>query len=162
MTRRGTRRALLSQKLGMNIIVNPNFSNWTGDDPDDWTLSGEVGADPEVSEVGSGQGHGGIGIGACNFFSSATANQPRIFQGVASGIDGIQFGVEYRYTIVISFLGAGVLRAGDSNTGGHAFNTVGTKVFDSIATSTNVRISGDGAAPINITIDSLIVQRILR
>ena len=162
MTRRGTRRALLSQKLGTNIIVNPNFSNWTGDDPDDWTVSGEVGADPEVSEVGSGQGHGDTSTGACNFFSSATANQPRIFQGVASGIDGIQLGDVYRFTIVISFLGAGVLRVGDSNTGWNAFNTAGTKVFDIIATSTNVRISGDGAAPIDITIDSLSVQQILQ
>ncbi len=57
--------------LGIELIVNGNFANWTGDDPDGWTVAGEVGADPEISEVGAGQGHGGIGTGACNFFTSS-------------------------------------------------------------------------------------------
>lgn len=66
--------------LGVELVTNGDFANWTLDNPDNWTVTGEVGADPEVSEVGSGQGHGGAGSGLANFFSSATANQPKIEQ----------------------------------------------------------------------------------
>ncbi len=55
------------------LISNWNFAAWTGDNPDGWTVAGEVGNDPEISEVGSTQGHGGAGIGSCNFYSTGAA-----------------------------------------------------------------------------------------
>jgi len=52
------------------LQLNGDFSSWTGDDPDNWTVVGEDSGDPEVSEVGTTEGHGGSGTGACNFFST--------------------------------------------------------------------------------------------
>jgi hypothetical protein len=59
--------------VGSELVVNGDFANWTGDNPNNWDVIGEVGADPEVSEVGAGQGHGGGGNGLANLFSSAAS-----------------------------------------------------------------------------------------
>lgn len=52
------------------LVTNGNFANWTADNPDGWTVTGESGNDPEVSEVGTGEGHGGVGTGMCNIYTS--------------------------------------------------------------------------------------------
>ena len=36
--------------LDTNIVVNGDFANWTGDDPDNWTISGESGIGQEITE----------------------------------------------------------------------------------------------------------------
>lgn len=52
------------------LLLDETFDDWTGDDPDGWTVTGEVGTDPEISEVGPTEGHGGVGTGACNLYTS--------------------------------------------------------------------------------------------
>lgn len=42
------------------LLTNGDFDDWTNDNPDSWTVTGEVGNDPEVTEVGY---HGGVGFG---------------------------------------------------------------------------------------------------
>jgi len=64
------------------LQTNGDFANWTADDPDDWVVTGESAGDPEVSEVGIFQGHGGTGTGACNLFST-TGDNVSIDQTVA-------------------------------------------------------------------------------
>lgn len=69
--------------LQENLILNGDFSAWTGDNPDDWTVVGEVGADPEVCQVAPNQGHaacGGAGVGACNIYT--TLNNVYIRQNI--------------------------------------------------------------------------------
>jgi len=56
--------------LQEELILNGDFSAWTGDTPDNWTVVGEVGVDPEISEVAPNEGHGGAGTGACNIYST--------------------------------------------------------------------------------------------
>lgn len=63
--------AFIPETLGAELITNGNFASWTADDPDSWTVTGEVGADPEVSQVGASELHGGSGTGSLNFFSTA-------------------------------------------------------------------------------------------
>ncbi len=46
--------------LGNELITNGNFTNWTTDDPDDWTIVSESGSDPMVTEVS----------GACRMYTS--------------------------------------------------------------------------------------------
>ena len=55
------------------LITNGDFAAWTGDDPDNWTIIGESGSDPEVSEVGSDEGHGGASTGSCNIYTTGAS-----------------------------------------------------------------------------------------
>src|SRR5947208_616842 len=47
--------------LGAERLTNGDFANWSGGNPTGWTVSGESGSDPEVSEVGPSKSHGGGG-----------------------------------------------------------------------------------------------------
>ena len=51
---------------GPELLTNGDFAAWTGDDPDGWTIGGEVGSDPMVTQVDPG---GGAGTGAAKFLS---------------------------------------------------------------------------------------------
>lgn len=57
---------------GAELLINGDFADWTADDPDGWMVAGESGSDPEVSEVDSGQGHGGTNVtgGNVNIYTS--------------------------------------------------------------------------------------------
>lgn len=44
------------------LLANNEFTNWTADDPDDWTVLGESGSDPMVTEVN----------GAARFYTSGS------------------------------------------------------------------------------------------
>ena len=50
------------------LLLNSEFDEWTLDDPDNWPVTYESPPDAEVSEVGSGEGHGGVGSGYCNLY----------------------------------------------------------------------------------------------
>ena len=56
--------------LGAELLLNPSFANWTGGSPDNWAVLGDSPPATEVTEVGSGAGHGGGGNGAANMFRS--------------------------------------------------------------------------------------------
>ena len=53
-------KAYIVPTPGAELLTNGSFAAWTADNPDGWTVYGEVGADPEVSEVGAAEGHGEI------------------------------------------------------------------------------------------------------
>lgn len=90
-----------AQSLGAELVTNGNFSAWTSDDPDGWTVVGESGSGPAVSQVAPG---GGVGTGAARFYSSATTNNPVIRQSVI----GVQCCEE---TLVISAYTSGAVRS---------------------------------------------------
>lgn len=58
--------------VGLDVITNGDFSAWTGNNPDGWTVTGESGNDPEVSQVGADAVHGGSGTGAANLYSTGS------------------------------------------------------------------------------------------
>jgi hypothetical protein len=134
---------------GAELLTNGDFANWTGDDPDDWTVQGESGADPEVSEVGTGQAHGGAGTGACNFYSSATNSLPRILQTV------LTVGEWYTIEAVVSNATAGSLVI-STPSGAMQFtaSTVATHTHTRRADNTTLRIAGANTAPTDMTLDS--------
>lgn len=68
-----------SQSLGAELLTNPSFTAWTTDNPDGWTVGGESGSDPMVTQVASG---GGAGTGAARMYASASSNQPTLTQNV--------------------------------------------------------------------------------
>lgn len=53
------------------------FITWTGDDPDGWVVTEDTGAQ-EITQVGSGESHGGSGTGACNIYSSDSSGTVEI------------------------------------------------------------------------------------
>lgn len=65
--------AAITPTEGLEIITNGNFSAWTGGNPDGWTVTGETGATREITEVGAGEGHGGVGTGKMNLYQTGAA-----------------------------------------------------------------------------------------
>jgi hypothetical protein len=66
-------KAIITPTQGSDLITNGNFANWTSDDPDNWTVDGESGDDPEVSEAATGEAHADTptaGGGMCNIYTS--------------------------------------------------------------------------------------------
>jgi hypothetical protein len=103
------------QTLGAELLTNGDFSAWTGDDPDGWTVTGESGSDPMVTQVNSG---GGAGTGSARLFSGGALI--RISQSVLSA------GSFYEFTHVLSALTGSVnTRLGTGNT--FSYSTIGTK-----------------------------------
>lgn len=60
-----------SPVLGSERVTNGDFENWTLGNPDGWNVVGESGTDPEISQVGSGELHGGTGTGSVNFYRTS-------------------------------------------------------------------------------------------
>lgn len=59
--------------LGADLVTNGNFSSWTADNPNSWTVTGESGSNPEVEQASKGNAHGEGGTGACNIYSTSSA-----------------------------------------------------------------------------------------
>ncbi len=143
--------------VGSELIINGDFTNWTSDDPDDWTVVGEVTTDPEISEVGSGEGHGGVGSGMCNIFTSGA------YVVVRQNLT-LEVGKTYQITIDIDTIVSGalaVLHDVGSPDFGETFTTTGTKkiIFVANTTSLNLDLKRTGAT--DITIDSISCKEVM-
>jgi hypothetical protein len=137
---------------GANLVTNGDFAAWTADDPDGWAVTGEVGADPEISQVGTGQGHGGAGTGMCNFYSSATSFQPSIAQTILTANTWYRTDFDVDTAIsggVLTYFGSRTAPAG----------TIGTGSFirTQLANGTGFSIKGYAAA-IDVTIDNVTIK----
>lgn len=136
-------------------LQNGYFDDWTGDDPDNWTVTGESAPNREVSEVGPGEGHGGSGTGAANIYSdSATAIQ--LDQTVS-----LVIGVRYLVTFEITKLVSGTLRVVDASAAefDETYSTEGEKSITFTAGSGTLilRFENSGGA-VDATIDSVAVR----
>lgn len=118
------------------LVTNGNFAAWTGDDPEDWTVGGEVGADPEVSEVGTGEGYGGAGTGMCNIYTS-DGTLVSIEQIIATVV-----GRKYRVSITGDTLTTGSVRVQDFPNAAFFARTVvvGVNTWTFVATHTTVKL----------------------
>lgn len=95
----------LTPTIGEEQLLNGDFSTWTADNPASWSVTGEDGSDPMVTQVAA---DGSAGTGAARFYST-TVNQPRISQ------NRVTAGVWYRVEANISTWTSGGLRAQFSN-----------------------------------------------
>jgi len=136
----------ISPTLGPELLTNGNFSAWTADNPDGWSVVGESASDPEVSEVGTGEGHGGAGTGACNLYSSAITTF-RIHQNVLA-VDAW-----LAAAITIDTVISGQVQVRDAGAGLYAaYGTTGTKTLTGRVASTYFQVRV-GTVPCDITID---------
>lgn len=88
-------------------IVNGRFDNWIGDNPDGWTVTGEVGNDPEISEAATGEAHVDtptLGGGMCNLYTS-DGTIVNITQTI-----NLVIGRKYRLSINMDTITAGNIR----------------------------------------------------
>ena len=145
------------ETLGPELVTNGNFSAWTGDDPNGWTVVGEVGADPEVSEVGSNEGHGGTSTGSCNIYTSAGADT-NIYQSVLNA-DTL-----YKITLDITKSVTGAIKI---HIGGTLVKTdmsaVDSYSYYGVSNSSNsrVQITRKEGAACDITFDDVSVKEVI-
>jgi len=140
--------------VGSELVVNGDFTNWTGDNPNNWVIIGEVGADPEVSEVGTGQGHGGGGNGLANLFASAENTQPRMRQMI------LIVGTWVQITIDIDTFTAGTLKVGDIIAGvNQDYTTIGSKFQTGLVDNDEFQLR-PVLAPSDVTVDNVSVKLI--
>ncbi len=142
-----------TQSLGAELLTNGDFSAWTGDNPDGWTVTGEVGADPEVTERDPNQGHADTKTvgGAANFYASAASNNPVIAQNVAVA------GLWYEYYALLSYVKAGNFVV--ARYGGQEIINMHRIVHRASGTYVGLRSHSGGTAP-DFTCDSITYKRI--
>lgn len=141
---------------GAEEVTNGDFANWTGDDPDSWTVAGESGADPEISEVGSAEGHGGVGTGSCNIYTSA-GTEVGIRQGSMTA------GLYYVISVDITNSVSGTIKIGDRLDGTQQsaeLSSVATHVFVFRATGPQWYIKRGSGVATDITIDNVSVKEL--
>lgn len=138
-----------NETLGNETIANSAFTNWTADNPDGWTVTGESGTDPQVSQVGATATHGGSGTGACNIFTSSSA--------VSISQSPLIIGQSYCITITVSAQASGAIQILNGSTRiAPPIWTPNTYTFYFNATSSTIKIQNWYAC--DVTIDSFSIK----
>lgn len=140
------------------FITNGDFSAWTADDPDDWEVFGESSPDPEISQVGAGQGHGGAGTGLCNIY---TSDGSQIY--IKRTFSNFVVGRTYRFSMNIDTIVSGGIHVDSVPVGMmgiREYTTTGTKTFSFVAISTfaNLHISNIPDEAADATIDNVSIH----
>lgn len=148
--------------VGPELVTNGDFALWDSvgarvEDPTGWTVTGEVTTDPEVSEVGTGESHGGTGTGMCNLYASD--NTPVLLQQELAVI----IGRKYRVSINVDTVITGEMIVFDAQ---HAMwskilDSIGVYSWVFVATHTNpyFRIAKrGGVVGVDITFDNISVK----
>lgn len=129
------------------LLLDEPFDDWTGDDPDGWTVSESI-PNSEISEVGPTEGHGGTGTGACNIQSDGTG---AYIQKAAF----LTIGKTYGYSINITKVVSGEIKIQFGASAGDTYSTPGVKTGKVEADSTGLIITRIGTPPIDITFDDI-------
>ncbi len=141
--------------LGSELIANGDFTNWTGDDPDGYTIT-ENTPNTDISQVGSGQGHGGAGTGLANIWrnGAGSSGDPAMVQSVLVA----QAWHEFNIDIDVANSGRVVLRDNDRFFG--TFTTTGSKkVTGRSGAGANIDLR-QTLDPTDITIDNYSVKQL--
>jgi hypothetical protein len=144
--------------FGSEELTNGGFDNWTGDDPDSWTVSGESGADPEITEVAAGEAHADAptaGGKHANFYSSATDNAPTILQAITTANKWYYCEMDIDTETAA---GAQLLSHGGKFWDNCA-NGAGIYYFTFLADGANFSATGKGP-PLDVTVDSISVKEL--
>jgi hypothetical protein len=129
-------------QLGPEKVVNGDFANWTGDDPDNWTVISVGDATSNVTENPSGK---------CQIISDGTS--AAVFQ------ENMAIGKRYRCTVDVTASSLGRLIVGDAGaTTYQVLEAVGSYAFDFVAVTVNVQIKRQAAC--NVTIDNMSVKEV--
>lgn len=137
-----------SEALGGDIVTNGNFATWSGGNPSNWTVTGESGSDPEISEVSSTVGHGGGGTGSCNIYCSSAGATVDIRQ------TNLVIGNTYRVTIDVTYVATGGVQILNGSTAvSPPYQSIGQYTVYFNATDTALIIRNWYAT--NATIDSV-------
>jgi len=142
----------ITPTLGAELLSNGDFADWTGDDPDDWSVT-EAPPTREVSEVGTGQGHGGAGNGYCNLYRNGGGSSidPRIQEGITAN-------AWHHISFVVDTLTAGQLHVREGSAT-YSCNYGATGVMSLRAVGSLLRM-GCGADPSDMTIDDVSAKAI--
>ena len=128
--------------LGSELIQNGNFANWTADNPNNWTVTGESATDPQVSQVSAGGVHGDSGTGVCNIYTSSAAVS--IKQTVLTP------GQRYYYTFTVDTVTAGGIVLSNNGVTIATYTTPGIKTGTFTATATDFTLANSGATDVNV------------
>ncbi len=144
--------SVFTQSVGAELVTNgtPPIL-FTGDNPTNYTVIGEVVLDPAVHQVGSGQDHLGVGTGAMNIYSSATNFVPILKPTVT-----IPVGSSIIAKALCSLRAAGTVQASDgaSHTVMSFTSAVEQTTVDYVSIANNYQLAGV-TAPTDLTFDSL-------
>lgn len=143
------------------LIENGTFAAWTTDNPDDWAITGESGADPQIAEVGAGEFHGDIN-GNTGYANLYDTKDNRLY--ITQTISGLTIGYTYRIIIDIDGANSGVLFCQETARGDfddQSYATSGYKIIDFTAagTSINLRLRTGAGDTCDITVDSISMIR---
>jgi hypothetical protein len=133
-----------SDQLGSELLTNGDMTAWTGDDPDNWT----------VTEVGDG---------TSNVTEGASSNECRIISdGTAANlvqVGSLTVGKKYSYSIDIKTATSGNIKLTDGTaTVLGSISTTGVKTGTFVSAGTAFGIGRDGAC--DITFDDVSVKEI--
>lgn len=107
---------------GDNVILNPEFNNWTAGVPDNWSKTGTS------TQVDSGEDHTGSGVGSVNIYDNTTPGGINV--AVIQPTDSPDLGrSKYRLEVKVSYLGTGTFLIGGSGTGEFHIIATGTYVW---------------------------------
>lgn len=133
--------------------LNGNFADWTGDDPDHWTVSEVDGAD--VTQVAAGEAHADaptLGGGLCNIYRSDD-NNASMYQNV------LTVGAWYQVAFDVDTHTSGIVRV--KNAGGNGFSTdvysTGSKTIIDHATHARIEFY-TVVNPTDITVDNIVIN----
>jgi hypothetical protein len=126
--------------FNVELITNGDFSAWTADNPDGWTVIGESGNDPEVSEAATGEAHADtptLGGGMCNLYTS-DGTLVQLYQDITLVVGRI-----YTVSINVDTITSGTLTIDDlTNTQfSESITSEGVSTFTFIATATSARLN---------------------
>jgi hypothetical protein len=151
--------AFFQEKASAELVTNPgNPFSFTGDNPTSWNVEGESGSDPEVSEVGADEGHGGSGSGYINMYTTGAALRIRPLSF------GATTGRRYKVVLDINKVTEGGIYVTNSTLllgaviSPVVYNTPGVKTMYFTAKFPRVYIVADGAA--DVTIKSLSIKEV--
>ena len=139
------------------VANNADFGTWSGDDPSNWTVAGEDSTDPEVSEVGSGEAHGGSGSDHLNLYTSDT-DVVSVAQNITTVV-----GDTYLVEVDINKITTGAVRVQavgvDTVQKDFTFAGKARMIFTSDKITTTMKITTIGAAA-DFTIASISVKQV--
>ncbi len=134
-----------NQSLGSELLTNGGFTTWSGDNPLNWSISGESGVDPMVTEVS----------GKARLYSSATGGYPRLAQSVMNGGSIYQMSIE----VVTVASGNGNIISGSGSSIIYGLSTTGVKRMLVRQDGAAFRIHG-GGLPTDITVDNASTKQV--
>lgn len=141
------------ETLGSEVLSNGSFATWSSDNPSSWTVTGESGTNPEVSQVGGGEGHDGTGTGSCNIYT--TSSTVSISQATLTTNN------TYRLTISIGYRSVGTIAIYSGATRIAQYGETGTFTEYFVASSATLKIE-NLTASCNISIDDISIKQVAR